>query len=81
MNAPQDSTRYLDKYLNELIDFGGDLMTRAEVIRTMQAEGTDRACIDRWFQGYELGQRLRARREGRELKLILKPTNRRRLTR
>ena len=60
----KDSTRYLDTYLNELIDFGGEWMTRADVIRTMQAEGTDRACIDRWLQGYELGQRIRARQDG-----------------
>ena len=82
MNAPKDSTRYLDRYLNELIDFGGELMTRADVIREMQSEGTDRACIDRWLQGYELGQRLRARREGLEVRLVLgTPVRRRRMTR
>ena len=57
-------------------------MTRADVIRTMQAEGTDQACIDRWLQGYEHAQRRRARRECLELKLILTaPPQRRRLTR
>jgi hypothetical protein len=71
VSEPDDSTRYLDKYLNELIDYGGVAATRAEVIRDMQAQGTDQSCIDRWLQGYECAQRIRARRERFEFKVIL----------
>lgn len=53
----------VDRYMNEIIDYGGELMTRANVIRDMQEMGVRPSGIDRWFQGYELMQRIRARQE------------------
>jgi len=45
--------RSIDRYLNELIDYGGIHHTRAEVILDMQQRGIDQPRIDRWLQGYE----------------------------
>ncbi len=53
--------RPIDRYLNELIDYGGEPYTRAEVILDMQQRGIDQPCIDRWLQGYEHAQRRRER--------------------
>ncbi len=50
-----------NKYLDELISYGGIPCTRAEAILDMQAMGLDQPCIDRWLQGYEHTQRLRER--------------------
>jgi hypothetical protein len=44
--------------MNEIIDYGGEDYTRAEVIRDMQRMGESQAAIDRWFQGYELAKEL-----------------------
>ena len=54
-------------YLDEIIDFGGEWMPRGRVIATMQREGHDQRCIDRWLQGQELGAELRRRRAEEEL--------------
>jgi hypothetical protein len=51
-----------NKYLDELISYGGEPTTRAEVIADMQRMGTPQPCIDRWLQGQELAARLRAQR-------------------
>ena len=50
--------RSIDRYLNELIDYGGIHHTRAEVILDMQQRGIDQPRIDRWLQGYEGDDRL-----------------------
>ena len=50
------------RYLDELISYGGQPFTRAEVIADMQRSGTPHFCIDRWLQGYELAQRRRETR-------------------
>jgi hypothetical protein len=54
--------RPFNRYLDELIDFGGEPYTRAEVIATMRAEATPERLIDRWLQGQELMARLQRRR-------------------
>jgi hypothetical protein len=54
--------RPFNRYLDELIDFGGEPYTRAEVIAIMRAEGTPERLIDRWLQGQELMARLQRRR-------------------
>ncbi len=53
----------LDRYLNELIDFGGIPHTRGEAIAIMQAEGHPQPLIDRWLQGQEFAAQRRARRQ------------------
>jgi hypothetical protein len=63
------------KYLDELIDYGGEPYTRAEVILDMQRSNTPQPCIDRWLQGYEHAQRLRERRQRITLKLYLTPAD------
>ena len=47
-----------NRYLDELISFGGEPWTRAEVIAHMRAQGTPQPLIDRWLQGQELMARL-----------------------
>ncbi len=49
----------VDRYMSEIISYGGELYKRADVIRDMRTNGATQGMIDRWFQGYELGQRLR----------------------
>ncbi len=49
------------RYMNEIIDYGGEPYTRAEVIRDMQTSGATQAMINLWFQGYELGLRISER--------------------
>jgi hypothetical protein len=61
LNCPQHM-RTLDRYLDELISYGGEPYTRAEVIADMQQSGTPQSCIDRWLQGYEHTQRLHDRK-------------------
>jgi len=61
----QNSTRYIEEYLNEIIDYGGEPYTRAAAILDMQSMGMAQSSIDRWLQGYELAQELRERRAGR----------------
>ena len=51
-----------NKYLSELISYGGELFTRAEVIADMQRIGLDQPSIDRWLQGQELMDRIERRR-------------------
>ena len=52
----------INKYLDELIDYGGEPYTRVEAILDMQQMGATQGMIDRWLQGYEHAQRLRERR-------------------
>lgn len=61
--APRDSTRFVSRYLDEVIDYGGQPFTRAEAILDMQSIGMTQPEIDRWLQGQEFAARLRARRE------------------
>lgn len=63
--------RPLDRYLNELIDYGGLPATRAEVILDMQRAGHPQPAIDRWLQGQELAAELRARRERIRTRIVL----------
>ena len=51
-----------NKYLDELIDYGGIPTTRAEVIADMQSTGTPQSLIDRWLQGQEHAARLHDQR-------------------
>ncbi len=67
----KDSRRFIDKYLNEIIDYGGEPYTRAEVILDMQARGIDQPCIDRWLQGYEHAQSRRERHQALTVRLYL----------
>ena len=53
--------RPANRYLHELIDYGGLPYTRAEPVLDMQSLGMDQPCIDRWLQGNDLAQRLRER--------------------
>ena len=63
--------KYIDRYLNEIIDYGGIPCTRAEAILHMQSIGMDQPCIDRWLQGQELAQRIRQRCERISFKIYL----------
>jgi hypothetical protein len=67
--------RLIDRYLNELIDYGGEPHTRAEVILDMQQRGIDQPCIDRWLQGNEHAQRRRERRTRINTRLYLQSTS------
>ena len=72
--AKTDSTRFIDRYLGEFIDYGGELCTRAEAIQDMQQMGLPQPAIDRWLQGSEFAQRLRQRQEKRvQLTLYCEP--------
>lgn len=42
------------KHMNEEFNFGGEMLTRAAIIRALQKAGGTPAMIDRWFQGAEL---------------------------
>ncbi|HLI77558.1 MAG TPA: hypothetical protein VKV02_11475 [Acidobacteriaceae bacterium] len=54
--------RPLNRYLDELISFGGEACTRAEAIAQMRSEGTPERLIDRWLQGQEVMARIQRRR-------------------
>ena len=49
-----------NKYLDELISYGGQPFTRAEVIADMQRDGTPQLLIDRWLQSQEHAARRHA---------------------
>jgi hypothetical protein len=66
-----DSIRFINRYLGELIDYGGEPCTRAEAILHMQSIGIDQPCIDRWLQGYERAQHLREHRTRIATRLFL----------
>jgi hypothetical protein len=63
------------KYLDELIDYGGEPHTRAEAILDMQRGNTPQPCIDRWLQGYEHTQRRRERNQRITMKRYLQPVD------
>ena len=71
--ASRDSTSFVDRYLNEIIDYGGLPCTRAEAILDMQQMGLTQPMIDRWLQGNELAQRIRERRDRLSVRLTLQP--------
>ena len=52
----------VDRYLNELISYGGELWTRAEIIQDLKSMGCNDRMVDRYLQGTELRQRLDAAR-------------------
>ncbi len=60
-----------NKYLDELISYGGQPFTRAEVIADMQRSGTPQPLIDRWLQGQEHAARRRAQRDPLTLRIFL----------
>ena len=62
---------YLDRYLNELIDYGGEPYTRGEVIAEMQAEGIPQPMIDRWLQGQELMAQIQRRRSAIQTRVFV----------
>jgi hypothetical protein len=49
------------RHLAEPINYGGELLTRGEVMQRLRDDGATPAMADRWMQGYELMQRIRAR--------------------
>ena len=59
-----------NKYLDEVISYGGQPTTCAEVIADMQRTGTPQPLIDRWLQGQEHAARSRAKREPVTLRLF-----------
>jgi len=63
--------RPLNRYLDELISYGGQPFTRAEIIADMQRSGTPQPCIDRWLQGYEHTQRRREARAQITTRILL----------
>ncbi len=71
--APRDSSRFVSRYLDELLDYGGEPYTRGEIILDMQSQGMTEPEIARWLQGYELGCRARARhaRQQTQIKLYV----------
>jgi hypothetical protein len=69
--APRDSTRFVSRYLDEIIDYGGTFCTRAEAILDMQGKGIEQQYIDRWLQGNEMAARIRRRREKFSLSLCV----------
>ena len=71
--ATRDSTSFVDRYFNEIIDYGGLPCTRAEAILDMQQMGLTQPMIDRWLQGNELAQRIRERRDRLSVRLTLQP--------
>jgi hypothetical protein len=64
----------VDKYLDEIIDYGGEPYTRVEAILDMQRMGATQGMIDRWPQGYEHAQRLRELRAQITSRLYLQIT-------
>ena len=47
------------KYLQQKIDFGGEMMPLGRAIKIMQKGGASQKLIDRWVQGYFLGKKIR----------------------
>ena len=43
----------MDRYMNEQFSYGGELWTRADVIRDLKRIGADNRMIDRYLQGAE----------------------------
>lgn len=56
-------TSFVDRYLNEPMEYGGVMSTRGQIIRDLQRRGVDAACIDRYLQGADL--RAEAEERGR----------------
>jgi len=67
----QLASRHPARYLDELIDYGGEPHTRAEAILHMQSIGATQPMIDRWLQGYEYAQRRREQKRAINLKTYL----------
>ena len=58
---PRRQTR-MDRHLNELISYGGELWTRADITRDLKRMGAEDRMIDRYLQGAEQQKRLEANR-------------------
>jgi hypothetical protein len=50
-------------YLSELVSYGGEVMSRGEMIADLQKTLGDPAMVDRYLQGHDLAQQLREKRE------------------
>ena len=50
----------LARYFSETVNYGGEVRTRAEVIRDLRSRGADARCIDRYLQGADLHKALEA---------------------
>lgn len=44
---------FVDRYFEERLDYGGELWTRAEIIRDLRQIGAPERLIYRWLQGAE----------------------------
>lgn len=44
---------YVDRYLSQVVDFGGEPMTRGEVLLWFEREGHPRICAELWLLGYD----------------------------
>lgn len=42
------------EYLEEPIDFGGEVMARGAAIKAMEADGLDPRAISAWMMGYDM---------------------------
>ena len=51
-----------EQYLQQLVNCGGEIVTRADVIADLQAQGTAQVNIDRFLQGLELAERVAERK-------------------
>ncbi len=49
---------FLDRYLDEEVEYGGEWCRRIDVIRDLKRCGLDDRCVDRYLQGMELRQEL-----------------------
>ena len=45
---------FVEQYLDQPVEYGGEVWTRAEVIRDMRSRGVANVLIDRWLQGADL---------------------------
>lgn len=58
-------TNPLAEYLSEVIDFGGEPMTRAQAFREMEKDGISRRGAELWMLGYDTSRRSSPRAPGR----------------
>ena len=57
-STPPRRKTFVDRYLDELVEYGGEMWRRIDVIRDLKRCGLDDRCIDRYLQGMELRQEL-----------------------
>ena len=44
----------VQRYLDELVEYGGEMWRRGDVILDLKQSGLDDRCVDRYLQGMEL---------------------------